>query len=187
MSRTRWLESTIQQFGLFDPSGTQRIVLADRVGVLGHEELPGVRLFKAQKRILILHDLLEHRTIEGLRINLLHTLFVPLLRLHFDAVLHAVLIWLPPELLENASVALEDLSVDSRVLAGDLRIQVAVLHLDLHVVCNGKGSDLVRQIAKGLEVAHTKSVLHVVLLLVCVLVEHCNTVRLVGWTRKYLK
>ena len=88
--------------------------------------------------------------------------------------LYSVLVWLPPKLLENASVALEDLPVYACVLGGNLRVEIAVLHLDLHVVCNGERSNLVWQIAKGLKVSHPERVLDKVLFLVRILVKDYN-------------
>ena len=88
--------------------------------------------------------------------------------------LYAILVWFPPKLLENASVTFEDLPVDASVLGGNLRVEIAVLHLDLHVVCNGERSNLVWQIAQGLKIAHPERVLYKVLFFVRILVKDYN-------------
>lgn len=138
----------VEELSFFDPVRSQSVCLTDGVGVLRHEERLCVDLVFAEEGILILHFLHHWRGVEWLGVlsDSLSLLSGGLSELHL--VLSVVFIWHPAEFLKDASVALEDLSVDLRILRRNLGVKVRVLDLDLQVVRYSEGLDLVWQVSQ---------------------------------------
>lgn len=103
---------------------SQRIGLTNRVRILSHQEILGAGFSPSKERVLILHYFLQGCSIKWLLIYSFHSLFLIKLFCELDLVLDAILIGQPPEFLENATIAFENLSVDLRVLRCDLAVEV---------------------------------------------------------------
>jgi hypothetical protein len=127
----------------------------------------------AQEGVLIDIGALDLRGIE--RASQLFLLFL-LLELLVDLVLGIVQIArFVVELLENASIVLQDLVVDPLILSRDLGVQNSVLNFYFRGMRHSEGCNFVRQVTQRCKVASAESHLHFILLLICILVKHCES------------